>query len=69
MTTTFCIEGMHCSSCKCFIEDVCREIPGIQSAVIDLDRKILVIECVSEVDLSLVEKEIAKVGDYRVIGV
>ncbi|MBP7005855.1 heavy-metal-associated domain-containing protein [Patescibacteria group bacterium] len=68
MTTTFRVEGMHCASCKYLIEDVCREIPGIQSGVLDFDRKILAIEHASEADLSLVEKEIAKVGDYRVIG-
>ena len=65
MTTLFHIEGTHCSSCKFLIEDVCQEILGVQSAVVDLEKKTLAIEHAEDVDLSLLEKNVANLGEYR----
>lgn len=66
MTTNLRIEGMHCGSCKLLIEDVCREIQGVQSAEVNVEQGSLAIEHTPELDISRIKDEIAKLGNYHV---
>ncbi len=36
MKTHLTIEGMTCSSCKFLIEDICQEIPHVNSCDVDI---------------------------------
>jgi copper chaperone CopZ len=38
-TTTIPIKGMHCKSCTVLISDVLSELPGVDSATVDLVTK------------------------------
>ena len=33
------VEGMMCNHCKARVENVCKEIPGVTSAEVDLQKK------------------------------
>lgn len=66
MKTTLRIDGMHCASCKLLIEDVCKDIPGVQDCVVNVQEGAAHIEHASEVDVSLIEREISQLGNYRV---
>lgn len=68
MKTTFQVKGMHCSSCKALIEDVCKDISGVTSCVVDSATGKAELEYTDELDLSLVKKEIEAVGSYVVEG-
>lgn len=39
METVIHVEGMMCSHCKARVESVCKEIPGVTDAVVDLQKK------------------------------
>ena len=66
MKTTFTIKGMHCTSCKVLIEDVCSEIPGVQSCKVDVKAGVAVIEHDAKVSAATLKKEIEKLGEYTV---
>lgn len=66
MTTTLRIEGMHCNSCKILIEDVCNEIPGVQSSEVHIEQGQVTIEHEPDLDIARVKDEIAKLGNYHV---
>lgn len=34
-TTILTVAGTHCGSCKVLLEEVCREVPGVQSCTVD----------------------------------
>lgn len=36
-TITLTIEGMHCGSCSALVEETLIEMPGVESASVDLD--------------------------------
>lgn len=66
MTTNFRIEGMHCHSCKLLIEDVCKDIPGVQDCQVNVEAGTARVEHAPDVDLSLIEREITQLGEYHV---
>ncbi len=66
MKTTFNIKGLHCTSCKMLIEDVCSEIKGITSSNVDVKKGTLVIEHDDKVDVKKLKKEIESLGEYMV---
>ncbi len=64
MTTTLNIKGMHCSSCKTLIEDVCHDIPGVTACLVDLATGRARIEHDETVDTERLQEEIAALGEY-----
>jgi copper chaperone CopZ len=66
MQTTLTIKGTHCNSCKALIEDVCTEIPGINSCNVDFKTGITAIEHEEKVDWQKFKKEVESLGEYKV---
>lgn len=67
MKTTITIKGTHCNSCKMLIEDVCAEIPDVQSCSVDFKTGKTVIEHKGKLDIQKLKKEIERLGKYKVI--
>ena len=65
MKTILKIQGMHCESCKLLIEEVAQEIKGVKSCTVDVKKGTAVIEH-EKADMSLLKKEIEKLGTYKV---
>ena len=59
------VEGMMCPHCKARVESVCKEIPGVSDAVVDLQLKQVTVTGTASLE-SLVEA-ITKSG-YDVVG-
>ncbi len=59
------VEGMMCVHCKARVESVCKELPGVTDAVVDLQAKQVTV--MGDVDRSLLADAITKAG-YEVIG-
>lgn len=66
MITTFNIQGMHCASCKVLIEDVCQDISGVTSCVVDVSTNSARIEYDASVNPEAVLREIEALGPYKV---
>lgn len=66
MKTTITIQGTHCNACKMLIEDVCKDIPGVQSATVDFQTGKTEIEYESDIDWEALKKEINSLGQYQV---
>lgn len=66
MTTNLEIKGMHCGSCKVLIEDVCKDIEGVTSCVVDVQGESAVVEHDSSVDTEKLVTEVSSLGDYKV---
>mgnify|MGYP001579822054 CR=1 FL=1 len=67
MKTEFIVKGMHCTSCKSLIEDVCKETDGVTKCNVDIKTGKVVIEHKDKVDMKNVKKEIESLGDeYKV---
>lgn len=60
------IEGMHCVSCKTLIEEVSREVAGVESANVDVESGIGEFEHDEMLDTGILIKEIEGLGDYKV---
>ncbi len=60
------IQGMHCTSCKALIEDVCGELPGVTSCDVDVTAGTATLEHEESFDIEGAAKEIETLGDYRV---
>lgn len=60
------VRGTHCTACKALIEDVCKDIAGVESCTVDFKTGETVIEHDGKLDLSLVKKEIESLGKYKV---
>lgn len=65
-TSTLQITGMHCTSCKSLIEEVCQETSGVTSCTVDYETGKAVVEHDSSFDLDAVIKEITSLGEYKV---
>lgn len=65
METTFNIQGMHCASCKALIEDACRDVPGVTSCDVDMQRGTARIEHDAATDPEAIRREIERLGSYR----
>lgn len=66
MKTILNIKGMHCHSCKALIEEVCGDIPGVRTCIVDVGREKAEIDHDDNVDIGIVKKEIEGFGDYHV---
>ena len=66
MKTTLKITGMHCASCKTLIEDVCKDVSGVQSCEVDMASSLATVEHDDTLDVEKLKQEIAALGEYRV---
>lgn len=66
MRTILTIKGTHCQSCKMLIEDICKDIPGVKTCVVDFKTGKTTIEHESKDQLKKIKEEIEKAGDYKV---
>lgn len=57
-------EGMMCNHCKARVEKVCKAVPGVSDAVVDLAAKTVTVT--GEADAAAVRKAISDAG-YKVI--
>jgi copper chaperone CopZ len=60
MITKFVITGMHCTSCKVLIEDVCGDVPGVAMCQVDLKTNVATVE--HQADVAVIKGEIQKLG-------
>ena len=58
------VEGMMCTHCKARVESVCKAVPGVQDAVVDLQAKTVTVTGNAEV--SALKKAITD-ADYKVV--
>ena len=65
METVIKVEGMMCKHCKARVEQVCKEVPGIVDAEVDLAAKTVTVT--GTADVAAVKKAIADAG-YEVVG-
>ena len=59
------IEGMKCQHCACHAEEALKNIEGIKSVHVNLERKEAVIKSKSGIDEERIKKAIEEVG-YKV---
>lgn len=57
---------MHCNSCKMLIEDVCKDIPGVQNCSVDFASGLTAITHDGSTDSAHLKKEIKALGKYKV---
>ena len=65
METGIKVEGMMCKHCKARVEQVCKEVPGVVDAEVDLAAKTVTVT--GTADIAAVKKAIADAG-YEVVG-
>lgn len=65
METVLVVEGMMCTHCKARVEKLCKMLPGVDSAVVDLTAKTVTVS--GSVDVELLKKAITD-ADYTVVG-
>lgn len=65
METVIHVNGMMCNHCKARVEKICKALPGVTDAVVDLQEKIVTIT--GDVDAAAAKKAIAD-GGYEVVG-
>ena len=58
------VEGMMCKHCKARVESVCKAVPGVADAVVDLEAKTVTVS--GTADVQAVKKAIAD-ADYEVV--
>ncbi len=66
MKTTIIIKGTHCNACKSLIEDVAKDVKGINSCVVDFANGKTEIEYDEDTNLQEFKKEIEKLGQYKI---
>lgn len=66
MKKTITVQGTHCNACKALIEDIAKDIKGIQSCVVDFATGKTEIEYKSDADLEKFANEINALGNYKV---
>ena len=59
------VEGMMCTHCKAKVEKVCKNIPGVTEAVVELEQKQVTVS--GDVDVHEVSQAIMKAG-FQVVG-
>ena len=59
------VNGMMCGHCKARVEKICKDIPGITDAVVDLQEKNVTVT--GEFSLEAMKKAITDAG-YEVVG-
>lgn len=61
------IQGTHCNACKALIEDVAKDLQGIQSCTVDFTTGKTEIEYESDIAITNFAKEINALGNYKVL--
>ena len=64
METVIKVNGMMCVHCKARVEKICKAIPGVQDAVVDLQAKNVTVY--GDADIAAVKQAITD-GDYEVV--
>jgi cation transport ATPase len=64
METVIFVEGMMCTHCKARVESVCKAVPGVTDAVVDLEKKQVTVT--GSAGVAALEKAITDAG-YAVI--
>ena len=67
MKTILKIKGMHRASCKALIEDVCKDVPGVESCSVDLSTEKAILTHKTSADVTKAKKEIEALGRYKAI--
>ena len=57
---------MHCASCKSLLEDVARDVPGVQSCTIDAGTGLGTIEHNEVFNFDVLVKEVAALDKYTI---
>ncbi len=65
MKTVILVNGMMCGHCKATVEKVCKAVPGVEDAVVDLEKKNVTIT--GNPDIAAVKQAITD-ADYEVVG-
>ena len=64
METVIKVEGMMCNHCKARVEKVCKAVPGVQDAVVNLAAKTVTVTGSADVEAL---KQAIRDADYRVM--
>ena len=64
METVIKVEGMMCNHCKARVEKVCKAVPGVQDAVVNLADKTVTVTGSADVEAL---KQAIRDADYRVM--
>lgn len=62
MKKTIYIEGMACIHCKNSVEEALKNLAGINTAVVDLDKKCVIIEGETDIDNSVLISIVTDIG-------
>lgn len=65
MKTEVIIKGTHCASCKMLIEDVCKDIEGINSCNVNFQTGETEIDHANNLDWQKLKQEIESIGQYK----
>ena len=60
METVIYVGGMMCPHCKARVESVCKEISGVASAEVNLEKKYVAIA--GDADVNVIKKAITEAG-------
>lgn len=66
MKTIITIKGTHCASCKALIEDICRDVSGINSCSVDFASGRTEIAHEPNADWQKLKQEVESVGQYTI---
>ena len=66
MKKTIKVDGMHCNHCKMRVEKALKKLPGVTSAIVDLETKSAEIESDSEIEDAAIKTAIDDIG-FKVI--
>lgn len=66
MQTQFKITGMHCASCKNLIEDVCKDIPGVENCEVNEATSLATVTHSSPIPFETFQKEITSLNSYTI---
>ena len=64
METVIKVNGMMCNHCKAQVEKVCKAVPGVDDAVVDLQAKTVTVT--GRADIAAVKQAITE-ADYEVV--
>ncbi len=68
MTKTLTIEGMSCNHCKGRVERALKELDGVESAVVDLEKKTATVEISGDVSDDVLKAAVEDAG-YDVVSI
>lgn len=65
MKTKITIQGTHCNACKALIEDVCKDVEGINSCNVNFQTGETEIDHENNLDWQKLKQEIESLGQYK----